>query len=267
MITGNTNVFAIIANPVHHVRTPQALNALFESHGYDGILVPVAVTPGEGLLNAIAALRSFTNWGGFVVTVPHKTEVVALCDRLTPRAAVAGAANVVRRELDGTLTGELLDGVGFVRGLENAGFDIKGRSVYLAGAGGAASAIAFALAAAGVGRLTVTNRSSEKSENLVARLREHFPDVSFEAQGTLTGHEVIINGTSLGLNHDDQLPVDAECLQPEMLVAEVIMSPELTPLLHIAREKGCRIHPGKAMLDSQLAEIFDFLTKRSSLRN
>lgn len=75
--------------------------------------------------------------------------------------------NVIRREADGSLTGELLDGVGFVRGLANAGHDVKGRSVYLAGAGGAASAIAFALAEAGVVRLTVVNRSSERPGSLL----------------------------------------------------------------------------------------------------
>ncbi|SBW16337.1 shikimate dehydrogenase [Brucella sp. 10RB9215] len=259
-VTGHTRVFAIIADPVHHVRTPQALNALFTARGYDGIVVPAAV-PASGLKHAAAALRAFGNWGGFIVTVPHKTEMPAFCDRLTPRAQAAGAVNVIRREADGSLTGELLDGVGFVRGLANAGHDAKGRSVYLAGAGGAASAIAFALAEAGVARLTVVNRSSEKAGQLVARLKEHFPAGMFVSQGTPAGHDIIVNGTSLGLKEGDALPVDPQYLRPEMLVAEVIMSPEATPLLQIAKDSGCFIHPGKAMLDGQLTEMFDFFTR------
>lgn len=75
-VTGHTRVFAIIADPVHHVRTPQALNALFAARGYDGIVVPAAV-PASGLKYAAAALRAFGNWGGFIVTVPHKTEMPA----------------------------------------------------------------------------------------------------------------------------------------------------------------------------------------------
>lgn len=53
-VTGHTRVFAIIADPVHHVRTPQALNALFAARGYDGIVVPAAV-PASGLKYAAAA--------------------------------------------------------------------------------------------------------------------------------------------------------------------------------------------------------------------
>ncbi|MFQ0812698.1 shikimate dehydrogenase [Brucella anthropi] len=259
-ITGHTKVFAIIADPVHHVRTPQALNALFAARGYDGIVVPAAVPVSE-LQHATAALRAFSNWGGFIVTVPHKTEMSAFCDRLTPRAEAAGAVNVIRREADGSLAGELLDGAGFVRGLANAGHDVKDRNVYLAGAGGAASAIAFALAEAGVARLTVVNRSSEKAEQLVARLKEHFPAGVFLSNGTLVGHDIIVNGTSLGLKEGDALPVDPQHLQPGMLVAEVIMSPEVTPLLQVAKDRGCSTHPGKAMLDGQLTEMFDFFTR------
>lgn len=258
-ITGHTRVFAIIANPVHHVRTPQALNALFEARGYDGIVVPVAV-PVTGLSHAVAALRAFDNWGGFIVTVPHKTEMPAFCDRLTPRAEAAGAVNVVRREADGSLTGELLDGVGFAHGLANAGHDVRGRSVYLAGAGGAASAIAFALAEAGVSRITVINRSKDKSSELVARLRSQFPSAAFEIEGTPAGHNLVINGTSLGLREDDALPIDPQFLEKEMLVAEVIMSPEETALLKEAKKMGCHIHPGRAMLEGQLAAMCDFLT-------
>ncbi|SPU70035.1 shikimate/quinate 5-dehydrogenase [Brucella neotomae] len=82
----------------------------------------------------------------------------------------------------------------------------------------------------------------------------------FVSQGTPAGHDIIVNGTSLGLKEGDALPVDPQYLRPEML-AEIIMSPEVTPLLQIAKDSGCSIHPGKAMLDGQLAEMFDFFTR------
>lgn len=260
-ISGHSRIFAIVARPVHHVRTPQALNALFKARGYDGILVPIDVAPDEGLAAAMAALRSFGNWGGFVVTVPHKTAAASLCDRLAPRAEAAGAVNVIRREPDGSLTGDLLDGVGFVRGLREAGFDPGGKRVFLAGAGGAASAIAFALAEAGVSGLTVVNRSPAKAAELAARLRRRFPAVPIDVEGTPAGHDIVVNGTSLGLGSDDPLPLDPQFLEPGMLVAEVIMSPEETGLLRAARDRGCLVHPGRAMLEGQITEIFDFLTK------
>lgn len=260
LITGRTRVFAILAQPVHHVRTPQALHDLFRTHGFDGVVVPVEVGPEEGLATAVAALRAFGNWGGAVVTVPHKAMIAPLCDRLGPRAAAAGAVNVVRRERDGSLTGDLLDGIGFVRGLRDSGVDPVGKKVYLAGAGGAASAIAFALAEAQVSRLTIVNRSRGKSGELIARLRDRFPSVSYAAEGTPAGHDIVVNGTSLGLRDNDPLPVDPEHLDPTMVVAEVIMAPEETALLRAARARGCALVSGKAMLEGQLGEMYGFLT-------
>lgn len=259
-ITGHTRVFGILAHPVRHVRTPQALNALFSARDYDGVLVPVDVEGDAGLDNALAALRAFRNWGGAIVTVPHKTAAMALCDRISERAAIAGAVNVIRREADGSLSGELLDGVGFVRGLRESGHQLAGKRAFLAGAGGAASAIAFALAEAGIAHLTVVNRTRDKSAALASRLHERFPALGLAVEGTPAGHDLVVNGTSLGLRESDALPVDPAFLCAPMLVAEVVMMPEHTALLQAARSRGCAIQPGKAMLDGQLIELFDFLT-------
>ncbi|GBR06214.1 shikimate 5-dehydrogenase [Acetobacter oeni LMG 21952] len=243
-----------------HVRTPQKMNALFESREYDGVMVAVDAAPGADLAAVFAGFRAMANFGGTVVTVPHKTSVVALCDRVSRRAEMAGAANVVRRERDGSLTGDLLDGVGFVAGLTGAEETVAGRRVFLAGAGGAASAIAFALAEAGAAHLTVANRSREKAGELAGRLSEAFPVLSVAVGGEPDGHDIVVNGTSLGLREGDPLPVDAGRLSSGMLVAEVVMMPEETALLREAAKVGCRVHSGRHMLEGQLEAIFAFLT-------
>jgi shikimate dehydrogenase len=265
MITGKTKVFSILAHPVDHVRTPQALNALFAERNFDGVVVPLDVSEGQGLMLALAALRSFRNWGGSIVTVPHKIAAASQCDRLTVRAGTAGAVNVIRRETDGSLTGELLDGTGFVTGLRKRGYDPAGRSVFLAGAGGAASAIAFALAEAGARRLTIANRSRAKSEDLASRLRAQFPATVFATEGAPPGHDLVVNGTSLGMHDSDPLPFDPHHLDASMMVAEVIMNPEETALLRLATARGCATQVGKAMLEGQLAEVFAFLAARGDL--
>src|SRR5450830_881685 len=144
-ITGNTQVFAILADPIHQVKTPQRINQLFAQAGYDGVMVPLHVSS-DALAGVVHALRSVKNLSGFVVTVPHKTAIVDLCDEVTPDDRQVGAVNVVRRSPQGRLSGTILDGDGFIAGLRVEGIEPGGRSVYLAGAGGAASAIAFALA-------------------------------------------------------------------------------------------------------------------------
>lgn len=263
MITGHTRTLAILADPVAHLRTPQALNARFEAEGVDAVLVPLEVPP-EALGAVIKGLAGVRNFPGAVVTVPHKTAVPAFCDALSDRAAAAQSVNVIRRRADGSLFGDTLDGEGFARGLEQAGIPVQGKRIFLAGAGGAASAIAFALAERGIAALSVANRSLDKAEALVARLAAHFPDVAFTTTTDPAGHDIAVNGTSLGLNPDDALPFDPETLSRGTLVAEVIMQPEITPLLQAAKAQGLAIHPGHHMLEGQLAEILHFLTREDA---
>lgn len=133
-ITGRTRIFGIIADPIHHVKTPEVFNSLLAAEKADGVLVPVHVTP-PGLADMLAGFRAMQNLGGFIVTVPHKPSVVDLCDELTEEARRVGAVNCVRREVDGRLVGAILDGIGFVEGLRAANIEPKGMRAYVAGAG------------------------------------------------------------------------------------------------------------------------------------
>ncbi len=254
-ITGSTRLFGIIADPVSQVRTPEVLNAYFAEHGIDAVMVPMHVGS-EGLPAVMQAFRQMKNLGGIIVTVPHKTDVAALCDKLGPAGEAIGSINTIRRLPDGTLEGDMFDGAGFVSGLIAQGNDPRGRRVLLLGAGGAAGAIAFALAQAGAAHLAVANRTASKAQDVLDRVRPCFPDVDF-ALGTAdaAGYDIIVNATSLGMKESDALPLEAATLQPGQLVAEIIMKPEMTALLHAAHAAGCRIHLGKHMLDEQVRHM------------
>ncbi len=261
-ITGRTRIFAILADPIGHVRTPQGINSLALARGFDGVMVPFHVSA-QNLAAAVAGLRATENLGGFIVTLPHKTAIVPLLDTLSEASRCVGAVNAVRREADGRLCGEILDGVGFVAGLRASGHELRGRSVFIAGAGGAGSAIAFALAEAGIARLTVANRTRERAEALLARLRSFFPDLSLTvATDDPSGHDIVVNATSQGLQDGDAYPLDVASLKPHQLVAEIIMQPEVTPLLAAAATLGCRIHPGLPMLNCQLELMADWMGLR-----
>lgn len=258
-VTGATRVFAIVADPIAHVKTPQVINAQLARSDYDGVLVPMHVAP-DDLPGAFGAFRGLRNLGGFIVTVPHKVAALRLCDEVSTAARRIGAVNCVRRESDGRLVGEMLDGTGFVHGLRDAGIDPSRRSVYLAGAGGAASAIAFALCEAGVSRLVIANRDETKRDDLVARLVRHYPTSGVSGAGRPADAEILINGTSLGLRPGDPSPIEAADLDARHVVAEVIMEPELTPLLQAAQGKGCRIHLGRHMLAAQATAMIAHMT-------
>ncbi|HWL29283.1 MAG TPA: shikimate dehydrogenase [Burkholderiaceae bacterium] len=260
MITGITRLYGIIADPVAQVKTPEVLNDYFRRNQQDAVLVPLHVGA-DGLKEAFAAFRCMKNLGGVIVTVPHKTAAAALCDELGPAGQAIGSVNAIRRTGDGRLVGDMFDGTGFVSGLRTQGRDPAGKRVLLVGAGGAASAIAFALAQARVASLTIANRSVSKAEALVTRLRASFPDVALDVGAAdPQGYDLVVNATSLGMKESDPLPLDVSRLSPDTIVAEVIMKPETTALLAAARDKGCTIHYGRHMLDEQVRLLAEFIT-------
>src|SRR3954468_5346176 len=116
MITGTTRLYAIVGDPITHVRTPMAFNEYFREHNIDAVCFPLQVRRDE-LKDGWAGLKSMINFDGFVVTAPHKAPAAALCDRLEPDGRHSGVVNVVRRDPDGGFSGTLTDGRGFVRGL------------------------------------------------------------------------------------------------------------------------------------------------------
>lgn len=259
MITGKTRLFGVIADPIHHVRAPQMLNPLFLDWGVDAVLVPFHVPPGR-LADAVAGFKAFPNLGGFAVTIPHKESMHALCDDLDQTARRVGAVNCVRREPDGRLIGAMFDGSGFIAGMRAHGFEPRGQKTLLLGAGGAAAAIAFALADEGVARLVIANRTISKAQDMAARVAAAVPGVPVAAgPADPAGFDLIINATSVGLKAGDPPPLDPDRLDPASLVAEIIMDPEMTPLLAAAKARGCRIHFGRPMLAEQLKLIGSFM--------
>lgn len=259
MIIGTTRLYCIIGDPVAHVRTPMAFNDYFAARNIDAVCVPVHIGR-DDLPRGWAGLKSMINMDGFIVTAPHKAEAAQLCDRLEGDGLHTRVVNTVRREADGTYSGTLLDGRGFVSGLISHGHEVRGRRFYLAGAGGAGTALSFALAHSGASGITIHNRTRAKAENLVAAVGKAYPACDVRV-GTAdaSGHDIVVNATSLGLKPDDGHAFNLASADPSALVAEVVMKPDMTPLLIAAEKRGHRIHFGIHMLNSQLELMMQFL--------
>lgn len=256
-LDGRTVVLGIIGDPIAQAKAPMPLTRLLQERGLNAILVPLHVRAKDvdGLLATCSQVRNFA---GFIVTVPHKQLVArSLAARQSEASQRASAANVVRRTAAGW-EADLLDGVGFVTGLRKAGFDPRGGDVRVVGAGGAASAIAFSLADAGAARIGLHDLDAPRRDELVAQLNAHGIE-AFHWNGVdLRGSQLLVNATPMGMRSGDPLPLPVDALHAGLWVADVIMSPPVTPLLEAAAARGCRIHEGRHMMEEQLGLMADF---------
>ncbi len=78
--------------------------------------------------------------------MPHKVAIIALADRVSVTARIAGAANALRLGIDGQLEAEMVDGEGFVWGVQAKGQRLDGIGALVVGAGGVGSAIVASVA-------------------------------------------------------------------------------------------------------------------------
>lgn len=263
MINGNSALIAHFGDPIGIVKAPLIYNPWFDSKGIDARVVPMGVRSADYAATMPAVMR-MTNVRGALVTMPHKVTTVALLDRVTTAVRIARSCNAIRKAADGTLEGDLFDGAGFVRGLARKSVAVHGASALVVGAGGVGSAIAAALAAAGVARLSLCDARPDAAAALAGRLREHYPSLDARsARADAAGHDIVVNATPLGMEPDDPLPIDPAQLGPDAFVGEVVMKQVITPLLRAAQARGCRIQVGTDMLFEQIPlylEYFGFGT-------
>jgi shikimate dehydrogenase len=249
----------IVGDPIAQVKAPQAMNPHYRRGG-DNLLVLPAPVVADDLREVFDAARRIANVRGWIVTVPHKVALAGWVDQLSPAAKMACAVNAIRFR-NGRSFGDLFDGVGFVAGLQGRGYQIERTRALVVGAGGVGSAICLALAEAEAECIAICDIDADRAKSLVQRLAGEWRGTTrFELgdPNSVARFDLLVNASPVGMGGDTRSPLDTRQLRPAHTVAEVVMSPEMTPLLVAAREAGCTIHPGKQVLEGQLQALLDF---------
>lgn len=258
MISGNTEIIAHIGFPTHAFKAPMIYNPYFDQAGIDAVVVPMGCKT-EDYPAFLKAVFSLANIRGALITMPHKVTTVGMLDEVSPTARIAGTCNAVRRNADGKLIGDMFDGEGFVRGVQRKGLQITGIRALVVGCGGVGSAIAASLAAAGVSTLQLFDAYTPSMEGLATRLREHYPALLVETgSNDPIGCDLVVNGTPMGMNDGDPLPMNVERIAPTTFVGEVVMKSEMTAFLRAAVARGCPVQVGTDMLFEQIPAYLEF---------
>jgi shikimate dehydrogenase len=257
--------------PIEHSLSPVMHNAAFEALGHPAVYITFMVKP-EDLGKASMALRAL-NVSGVNVTLPHKGAVIEFLDELDSSAKLVGAVNTIVQK-NGKLVGHNTDGAGFLLSLRKDGhFDPAGKKVVMLGAGGAASAVAMALAGAGVRRLVIANRNKTRAEVLAKRVQKHFEretlpvalDESRALYWLIRESDLLINATSVGLVGTERLAINPNSLHSKLLVFDLVYRE--TALIKAAKRRGLKTLDGVGMLVSQGARSFEIFTgKRPPFR-
>jgi len=263
-ISGETQIVGIVGHGIDYTLSPAIHNAAFESLGINWLYVPLRVSPDE-LESAVLGLRAL-GFRGFNVTIPHKVEIAGHMDELEGAAATLTSVNTVVC-INGKMVGYNTDVEGFRTFLGETGVRPAGSSVLLLGAGGAARAIALALAGEGAARIFVMNRTRDRALELAALLKRATPATeislrTFDLEGAriLGECDLVINCTPLASSDGSELPLDYGDFSADKWAIDLKYSTRGTAFMEAASAQGAKVADGEGMLLHQAAASFALWT-------
>ena len=267
-VTAKYELIGLMAYPIRHSLSPEMQNKALEKAGLPFTYMAFEVD-NDSFPGAIEGLKAL-KMRGTGVSMPNKQLACEYVDELTPAAKLVGAINTIVND-DGYLRGYNTDGTGHIRAIKESGFDIKGKTMVLLGAGGASTAIGAQGAIEGLKEIKLFNRRDEFFDKALAqRVNENtdcvvtvtdLADQQAFAEA-LASADILTNGTKVGMKplENESLVNDISLLHPGLLVTECVYNPHMTKLLQQAQQAGCKTIDGYGMLLWQGAEQFTLWT-------
>ena len=268
-INAATQFCGVIGNPVEHSLSPAIHNAAFQKLRLNFVYLAWKV---EAIGDAVKGLRALGNFRGASVTIPHKVAVLPFLDEVDATARHIGAINTIVSE-NGKLLGANTDATGALLALKEGNASLGGEPVVILGSGGAARAIAFALAAeAGIHRLHLLGIDDEErrglASDLMHRTAVHVADAYLDEQSlkaALAEARVLIHCTPIGMAPKAGIScVPSHLLHRDLTVMDIVYNPRETKLLADAKAAGCRTISGLEMFLYQAAAQFERWTGQSA---
>ncbi len=264
-INTHTQFCGVIGNPVEHSLSPAIHNAAFQECGLNFVYLAWRV---ENIGDAVKGLRALGNFRGASVTIPHKVSALPFLDKVESTARHIGAINTIV-STEGKLTGLNTDATGALRALGEGGEGLKGQRVAMLGSGGAARAIAFALATEGsIGHLDLLGIDDNERKLLAEDLRSKTATAVHDMclnddslKRVLAEAQVLIHCTPTGMSPKvENTCVPASLLHARLTVMDIVYNPRETRLLKDAKAVGCKTIPGLEMFLHQAAAQFELWT-------
>jgi len=242
--------FLVIGNPIDHTLSPKLHNYWIKKNNIDAIYEKQKLEESD-LGNLISQVKEKKIYG-INVTVPFKKSVIPFLDELTVEAKKTQSVNTIYLE-DNKILGHNTDIGGFETSIYKSNIDLTNKKVLILGAGGVVPSIIYALTKMNVSKITLSNRTKEKAENL----KNIFKEINIIEWGELCNFDMIINATSLGLKKEDKLNFDFSSINKNKFFYDVIYNPIETNFLKTGKNLGNIAINGKLMFIYQAFLAFN----------
>ena len=256
----------LIGSGIMASRTPPMHEAAADAAGIRYIYKTIDLTElklGVEALPELLTAAKRMGFDGLNVTHPCKQTILPLLDELSPDAQALGAVNTVVIR-DGRTVGHNTDWFGFAENFRRNMLDVPLGRVVQIGAGGAGSAVAFALMKLGVKELTIVDIDPAKAQRVADALSIRFVEgrvrASRDVVAVMSDADGLVNTTPIGMDEYPGTPLPVATLRSDLWVAEIIYFPPETALLRAARSLGCRTVDGGGMAIFQGTEAFRLFT-------
>jgi len=240
--------YFVIGNPINHSLSPKLHNHWLKENNINAIYDKIKLQENE-IENFIFKIKN-QEINGCNVTVPFKKTVIPFLDKLSPEAERTQSVNTIGF-LNGNLIGHNTDIHGFEKAISHLNYKVKDKKILILGAGGVVPSIIFALNKMEAAKITVSNRTSKKAEDL----KFQFNKINTISWGEVPDFDMIINATSLGLNNET-IDLDTSNVGEGKLFYDVIYNPSETNFLKIGKKLGNQTENGKLMFIYQAFEAF-----------
>jgi len=240
--------YLVIGNPIQHSLSPKLHNHWIKENNIDAVYNKMKLNQ-KDIEGVIAEFKS-GKIDGINVTIPFKKSVIHFLDEMTPLAKEAQSVNTIFKKAN-KIIGDNTDIGGFEQSLKHINYNVQNKKVFILGAGGVATSIILALKRLGASKITLSNRTKEKAEEL----KKIYSDLEIIDWGEIPDFNMIINATSLGLKNDDDISLNYAAIGPNKLFYDIIYNPRKTNFLSKAKQFGNQIENGKMMFiyQAQLA--------------
>ena len=241
--------YLVIGNPVKHSLSPKLHNYWIKQNNLNAVYDKKQLN--ESDIRKIITEVKNGKIDGINVTIPFKKSVIPFLDQLTPFAKKAQSVNTIFKK-DNKVFGDNTDIVGFEQALKHINYSVKNKKVFVLGAGGVAPSIIIALERLGAARITLSNRTKAKGEEL----KKTYSNLEIINWGENPDFNMIINATSIGLKNDDEIKLNYTDIGSNKLFYDIIYNPSKTKFLSKAKRFGNQIENGKMMFIYQAQLTF-----------